>query len=63
MLTGSNLEASALAHFCHVRFLWRFDFKRLRRLCLFIFKRRFFFRLPMVVRVSERAPCDAPAAL
>jgi hypothetical protein len=30
-----------------VRFLWRLDFKRLRRLCLFIFRRRFFFRLPM----------------
>jgi len=25
-----------------VRFLWRLDFKRLRRLCLFIFRRRFF---------------------
>ena len=35
-------------HFCHVRFLWRFDFKRFLRLCLFIFNRRFFFRLPMV---------------
>jgi hypothetical protein len=35
-------------YFCHVRFLWRFDFKRFRRLCLFIFRRRFFFRLPMV---------------
>ena len=43
-------------HFCHVRFLCRFDFKRLRRLCLFIFRRRFFFRLPMVqlVRVNLR---------
>jgi hypothetical protein len=30
-----------------VRFLWRFDFKRLRRLCLFILRRRFFLRLPM----------------
>jgi len=30
-----------------VRFLWRLDFKRLRRLCLFIFKRRFFLRLPI----------------
>ena len=34
-------------YFCHVRFLWRFDFKRFLRLCLFIFKRRFFFRLPI----------------
>ncbi len=38
----------ASAYFCHVRFLWRFAFKRFRRLCLFIFSRRFFFRLPMV---------------
>jgi hypothetical protein len=37
------------AHFCHVRFLWRFAFKRFLRLCLFIFRRRFFFRLPMVI--------------
>lgn len=37
------------AYCCHERFLWRWDFKRLRRLCLFIFKRRFFFRLPMVL--------------
>lgn len=36
------------AHFCHVRFLWRLDFKRFLRLCLFILRRRFFFRLPMV---------------
>jgi hypothetical protein len=28
--------------------LCRLAFKRLRRLCLFIFSRRFFFRLPMV---------------
>lgn len=32
-----------------LRFLWRFDFKRLRRLCLFIWRRRFFLRLPMVL--------------
>ena len=31
----------------HKRFLWREFFERLRRLCLFIFKRRFFLRLPM----------------
>ena len=30
-----------------VRFLWRFACERLRRLCLFIFKRRFFLRLPI----------------
>ena len=41
-------QADSAAYFCHVRFLWRLDFKRLRRLCLFIFRRRFFFRLPMV---------------
>jgi hypothetical protein len=34
-------------HFCHVRFLWRLAFKRFLRLCLFIFRRRFFFRFPM----------------
>jgi len=28
--------------------LWRFAFKRFRRLCLFIFNRRFFFKFPMV---------------
>ena len=57
---GARLRA---AHFCHVRFLWRCAFKRFRRLCLFIFRRRFFFRLPMVMRVGERAPCSAPVAL
>jgi len=36
------------SYFCQVRFLWRFAFKRFRRLCLFILRRRFFFRLPMV---------------
>jgi hypothetical protein len=41
--------AAGFAYFCHVRFLWRFDFKRLRRLCLFIFSRRFFLRFPMGV--------------
>ena len=41
--------ATGETYFCHVRFLWRFDFKRFRRLCLFIFRRRFFFRLPMVL--------------
>jgi hypothetical protein len=45
------------AHFCQVRFLWRFAFKRFLRLCLFIFSRRFFFRLPMVRAVNvRRAP-------
>jgi len=42
--------AARKAYFCHVRFLWRLAFKRLRRLCLFIWRRRFFFRLPMVVK-------------
>ena len=40
-------------YFCHVRFLWRWAFKRLRRLCLFILRRRFFFRLPMEKRWWE----------
>ena len=30
-----------------VRFLWRLDFKRLRRLWLFILRRRFFLRFPI----------------
>ena len=54
---------AALVYFCQVRFLWRLAFKRFRRLCLFIFKRRFFFRLPMVIGFGEWAPCDAPAGL
>ena len=49
-MRGKTLKTGAAkGHFCHVRFLWRFDFKRFLRLCLFIFKRRFFFRLPMVI--------------
>jgi hypothetical protein len=54
---------SHMAHFCHVRFLWRFAFKRFLRLCLFIFKRRFFFRLPMVIEFGEWPPCAAAMAL
>jgi hypothetical protein len=53
----------AAAHFCHVRFLWRFDFKRFRRLCLFIFRRRFFFRLPMVIDFGEGSRCVPLPAL
>jgi hypothetical protein len=34
-----------------VRFLWRLDFKRFLRLCLFICRRRFFLRLPMWCQV------------
>jgi hypothetical protein len=34
-------------YFCHVRFLCRLALRRLRRLCFDIFRRRFFFRLPM----------------
>ena len=57
-------KARAAAHFCHVRFLWRFDFKRFRRLCLFIFNRRFFFRLPMEFGWWLRAgPCGGFADL
>ena len=41
-------QSRRAAYFCQVRFLCRLAFKRLRRLCLFIFSRRFFFRLPMV---------------
>ena len=49
------------AHFCHVRFLWRLDFKRFRRLCLFILRRRFFFRLPMVRELKgKEVPIRAP---
>jgi hypothetical protein len=36
-----------------VRFLWRFDFKRFRRLCLFIFRRRFFLRFPIWSRPTN----------
>jgi len=43
-------------YFCHVRFWWRCDFKRLRRLCLFIFRRRFFFRLP----IGDPRFCEKP---
>jgi hypothetical protein len=35
-------------YFCQVRFLWRFALRRFRRLCFAIFRRRFFFKLPMV---------------
>ena len=34
-------------YLCHVRFLCRLDFKRLRRLCFDILRRRFFFKLPI----------------
>ena len=37
----------ARGYFCQVRFLWRLAFKRFLRLCLFIWRRRFFLRLPM----------------
>lgn len=39
------------AYFCQVRFLWRLAFKRFLRLCLFIWRRRFFLRLPMWCQV------------
>jgi hypothetical protein len=38
---------SANGYLCHVRFLCRLDFKRLRRLCFDILRRRFFFKLPI----------------
>jgi hypothetical protein len=53
--TRGKRPGGRAAYFCHVRFLWRFDFKRFRRLCLFIFRRRFFFRLPMV---CAKIGCD-----
>jgi len=43
-------------YFCHVRFLWRLDFKRFRRLCLFILSRRFFLRFPMGFRRTKVLP-------
>jgi hypothetical protein len=46
---GNDPGENRAGYFCHVRFLWRLAFKRFRRLCLFIFRRRFFFRLPMVI--------------
>ena len=55
-------RAKSAPHCCQERFLWRCDFKRLRRLCLFIFRRRFFLRLPINKRIqrAERAPrCKA----
>ena len=42
-------------YFCHVRFLWRLAFRRFRRLCLDIFRRRFFLRFPMVKVVFRSA--------
>jgi hypothetical protein len=45
---GFGKNGCGASYFCQVRFLCRLAFKRLRRLCLFIFSRRFFFRLPMV---------------
>ena len=39
--------AARKAYFCHVRFLWRLAFKRLRRLCLAIFAFRLFLMDPM----------------
>lgn len=48
-------EANARTrYFCQVRFLWRLDRKRLRRLCFDILRRRFFFRLPMA---QNGRPC------
>lgn len=40
-------SSHARDYFCQVRFLWRLAFKRFLRLCLFIWRRRFFLRLPM----------------
>jgi len=47
-------------------FLWRFDFKRLRRLCFDILSLRFFFRLPidfspLKFRKSPRTCAFAPS--
>ncbi len=46
----------------HVRFLCRLAFKRLRRLCCDIFRRRFFLRLPMILKVN-REKCGLAACL
>jgi len=46
----------------HVRFLCRLDFKRFRRLCFDILRRRFFFRLPMLIKVNLK-PCGTGRAL
>jgi hypothetical protein len=45
LTVGGRLEAT---HFCQVRFLWRLAFRRLRRLCFDILRRRFFLRLPIL---------------
>jgi hypothetical protein len=61
---GWKKRRTGASYFCHVRFLWRFDFKRFRRLCLFIFKRRFFFRLPICRRVKRACrPSRCPARI
>ncbi len=59
----TGAAARAAAHFCHVRFLWRLAFKRFLRLCLFILRRRFFFRLPMVIIFGERSRCVPASGL
>ena len=63
MIAGGWEEKRCRAgYFCHVRFLWRFALSRFRRLCFDIFRRRFFFRFPMVI-VLGTATCGGPAAL
>jgi hypothetical protein len=46
-LKGCEKMGRNSSYFCQVRFLWRLAFKRFLRLCLFIWRRRFFLRLPM----------------
>ena len=43
-----SIKEILVDYFCHVRFLWRFALRRLRRLCFDILRRRFFLRFPMV---------------
>lgn len=53
---GGNVMISENSHgavyFCQVRFLCRFAFRRLRRLCFDIFRRLFFFRFPIEIKES-----------
>lgn len=53
-LASADQASLGAGYFCHVRFLWRFALRRLRRLCFAILRRRFFFRLPMVRVIKER---------
>ena len=49
MWRGLQAESKRLESNYQSLFLWRLALVRLRRLCLFIFKRRFFLRLPILL--------------